>query len=276
MIRNTEYEEIIQNNRPAIIIHFHFNTDGDFSIRLDENGKGIYSGIEYECENETIDFKNEDIIISNPDNDKLKIYIEAIHKIKDIYNELVISYDRTEYIYNWFKEAIDWLTSDNIAERENEFYLSGNYDMSYIRIILKDIILFKPLDSVYMLNADTEDYVTRGLLVNQNVYGSTIRYIQSHNHVVEKTFQNNDVFSTEEEAITEAKKRISADITYLQDRIDEYKHLLNDLKVSDKVNKVFEDYYTNAKKNYEEQKEKGNIDLKKKVLSNIKEKLCKT
>ena len=38
---------------------------------------------------------------------------------------------------------------------------------------------------------------------------------------------------------------------------------LNDLKVSDKVNKVFEDYYATAKKNYEEQKEKGNIDLKK-------------
>lgn len=266
------YDDIFLSHRPAIIIHFHFCTDGDFGVRLDENGKGIYSGLAYDMDEiENIDFK-EDLVIYNPEDDKVSIYTEALCKLKQVFNELIINYDRMEYIYGWFKSAIDWLTDTNISDTENEFYISGNYDGSYIKITLKDILKYETMDTVYILNSDSKDnYVNKGLVVNQDAYSTTVRYIGDYNNVIERVFDNNSVFGSEEEAIAEAKKRISAQIDDYEELISICKADIDNLGVSDKINKAFEKYYEDAKRKVAIQEEIGKFLSKKDIVEYLKE-----
>lgn len=265
------YDDIFLSHRPAIIIHFHFCTDGDFGVRLDENGKGIYSGLAYDTDEiENIDLK-EDLVIWNPEDDKVKIYVEALHALKNIFKDLIVDYDRMEYIYRWFKKVIDWLTSDSITDSTFTEYMSGNYDGSYIRITLKDILKYTVMDSVYILNSGTDNYVNRGLLINQDAYGATIRYIGDYNNVVEKVFNNNDIFKTEAEAIEEAKKRINEDIVGLEDRIKTYKEKINNLGIPKKINKAFEKYYKDAEREVAVQEEIGGFLSKKDIVEYLKE-----
>ena len=265
------YDDIFLSHRPAIIIHFHFCTDGDFGVRLDEDGRGIYSGLAYDTDEiENIDLK-EDLVIWNPEDDKVKIYIEALHTLKNVFKELIVDYDRMEYVYRWFKKVIDWLTSDSITDSTFTEYMSGNYDGSYIRITLKDILKYTVMDSVYILNSGTDNYVNRGLLINQDAYGATIRYIGDYNNVVEKVFNNNDVFKTEAEAIEEAKKRINEDIAELENRIETYKEKINNLGIPKKINKAFEKYYTEAEREVARQEEIGGFLSKKDIVEYLKE-----
>ena len=265
------YDDIFLSHRPAIIIHFHFCTDGDFGVRLDEDGRGIYSGLAYDTDEiENIDLK-EDLVIWNPEDDKVKIYIEALHTLKNVFKELIVDYDRMEYVYRWFKKVIDWLTSDSITDNTFTEYMSGNYDGSYIRITLKDILKYTVMDSVYILNSGTDNYVNRGLLINQDAYGATIRYIGDYNNVVEKVFNNNDVFKTEAEAIEEAKKRINEDIAELENRIETYKEKINNLGIPKKINKAFEKYYTEAEREVARQEEIGGFLSKKDIVEYLKE-----
>lgn len=265
------YDDIFLSHRPAIIIHFHFCTDGDFGVRLDENGKGVYSGLAYDTDEiENIDLK-EDLVIWNPEDDKVKIYIEALHALKNVFKDLIVDYDRMEYVYRWFKKVIDWLTSDSITDSTFTEYMSGNYDGSYIRITLKDILKYTVMDSVYILNSGIDNYVNRGLLINQDAYGATIRYIGDYNNVVEKVFNNNDVFKTEAEAIEEAKKRINEDIIGLEDRIKTYKEKINNLGIPKKINKAFEKYYTEAEREVARQEEIGGFLSKKDIVEYLKE-----
>ena len=265
------YDDIFLSHRPAIIIHFHFCTDGDFGVRLDEDGRGIYSGLAYDTDEiENIDLK-EDLVIWNPEDDKVKIYIEALHALKNVFKELIVDYDRMEYVYRWFKKVIDWLTSDSITDSTFTEYMSGNYDGSYIRITLKDILKYTVMDSVYILNSGTDNYVNRGLLINQDAYGATIRYIGDYNNVVEKVFNNNDVFKTEAEAIEEAKKRINEDIAELENRIETYKEKINNLGIPKKINKAFEKYYTEAEREVARQEEIGGFLSKKDIVEYLKE-----
>ena len=84
------YDDIFLSHRPAIIIHIHFCTDGDFGVRLDEDGRGIYSGLAYDTDEiENIDLK-EDLVIWNPEDDKVKIYIEALHTLKNVSNPISV------------------------------------------------------------------------------------------------------------------------------------------------------------------------------------------
>lgn len=265
------YDDIFLSHRPAIIIHFHFCTDGDFGVRLDEDGRGIYSGLAYDTDEiENIDLK-EDLVIWNSEDDKVKIYIEALHALKNVFKELIIDYDKMEYVYRWFKKVIDWLTSDSITDNTFTEYMSGNYDGSYIRITLKDILKYTVMDSVYILNSGTDNYVNRGLLINQDAYGATIRYIGDYNNVVEKVFNNNDVFKTEAEAIEEAKKRINEDIAELENRIETYKEKINNLGIPKKINKAFEKYYTEAEREVARQEEIGGFLSKKDIVEYLKE-----
>lgn len=265
------YDDIFLSHRPAIIIHFHFCTDGDFGVRLDEDGRGIYSGLAYDTDEiENIDLK-EDLVIWNSEDDKVKIYIEALHALKNVFKELIIDYDKMEYVYRWFKKVIDWLTSDSITDNTFTEYMSGNYDGSYIRITLKDILKYTVMDSVYILNSGTDNYVNRGLLINQDAYGATIRYIGDYNNVVEKVFNNNDVFKTEAEAIEEAKKRINEDIVGLEDRIKTYKEKINNLGIPKKINKAFEKYYTEAERKVARQEQIGGFLSKKDIVEYLKE-----
>ena len=265
------YDDIFLSHRPAIIIHIHFCTDGDFGVRLDEDGRGIYSGLAYDTDEiENIDLK-EDLVIWNPEDDKVKIYIEALHTLKNVFKELIVDYDRMEYVYRWFKKVVDWLTSDSITDSTFTEYMSGNYDGSYIRITLKDILKYTVMDSVYILNSGTDNYVNRGLLINQDAYGATIRYIGDYNNVVEKVFNNNDVFKTEAEAIEEAKKRINEDIAELENRIETYKEKINNLGIPKKINKAFEKYYTEAEREVARQEQIGGFLSKKDIVEYLKE-----
>ena len=270
MRHNPKYKEIEESGRPAIILKFHLYTDGDFGINVDENNKGRSSGIEYDIEDYTIDFA-EDYIITDPNDNRSKICSELRYILRRVYGDIRADFDHTGYIYNWFKDAIDNFGTEP-DRAEYEFGLSGNYDGSYIRIILKNIVKFSILDSVYIVNIeesnpshpvclDLDDCITRALILEQGITQSYVRYVNQYNRLSDKYIENNSLFATEYEAIVAAKKRIDNKINDLSVQIAELQAMSDDIYVPDKINKIFENYYEIAKRKFAEQEASGNLTI---------------
>lgn len=267
-MKHNQYKEIVESGRPAIILKIHLYTDGDFGVNVDENNIGRSSGIKYDIEDYTIDFA-EEYIITDPNDDRSKICSELRYILRRVYGDIRADFDHTGYIYNWFKDAIDNFGTES-NRTEYEFGLSGNYDGSYIRIILKNIIKFDILDSVYIVDLeesnpphsicfDIDGYITRALVLEQGITQSYVRYVNQYNRLSDEYVENNSLFATEEEAITEAKKRINNKINDLSIQIDQLQAMSDDISVSDNINKIFEKYYEIAKKKFAEQEASGNL-----------------
>ena len=275
MRHNPKYKEIEESGRPAIILKFHLYTDGDFGINVDENNKGRSSGIKYDIEDYTIDFA-EEYIITDPNDNRSKICSELRYILRRIYGDIRADFDHTGYIYNWFRDAMDNFGTEP-DQTTYEFGLSGNYDGSYIRIILKNIIKFNILDSVYIVNMeesnpfhhiclDLDDCITRALILEQGITESYVRYVNQYDRLSDNYIENNSLFVTEEEAIAAAKKRIDNKINELSVEIEKLKAMSDDISVPDKINEIFEKYYEIAKKKFAKQEASGcltNEDIRK-------------
>lgn len=225
---NKEYiYKKIEEGKPAIILEFNFYTEFDFGIKLDSNHYGECTITRYEID-EYGTYKIPDgIPIVNCRDDIRQIYKQAIYKLKDIYQELIIDYDHIKEIYQWFERAINWL-EQNVGDNEKTFYLSslGKYNESYIKISVKNTEQVKSKYIVYII----DDYdIIEGVIEEAQNATLTLTTIETTKGKVMKYFNPKNIFKTKEDAISELKRRITEVLMDHKRIIDEYESKLDSL-----------------------------------------------